>query len=350
MVYRKVIPIILIFLFFTLQFFACRQMEVQEFTQFEWSPKAEQALWEKSTTYLFPQSKEELLEEVGATSTQIELGRDLFYEKALSLNYNQSCNTCHDLDNYGVDNERVSEGSNAGLGFRNSPTVFDAAFQYAQFWDGRAKTVEEQAAFPILNPNEMAMPGKEMTVDRLKSIEKYHQKFQEAFPDEIEPITFSNITRAIGAFERTLVTYSRFDDYTAGDLDALSSMEKKGLSLFLDLNCAPCHSGASVGGLMPQRFGQVGVYADYTGQVNSDHGIAGITDLPEDQDMFKVPSLRNVMHTAPYFHDGTVQTIEEAIRIMAKAQLNTTLSIDEVEAIKAFLSCLSPDNSSISER
>ncbi len=343
---RLAIPITV---FFTLTYFiACRHIENNTYAKTVWSQNQEQDLWEKATTYLFPQSKEQLLEETGATKAQIELGKTLFYEKKLSLNENQSCNTCHNLDNYGVDNEQFSKGSrNNTIGVRNTPTVFDAAFHYAQFWDGRAKTVEEQAAFPILNPNEMAMPSEESVVARLKAMPEYIEKFNKAYPDEMEALSFANITHAIGAFERTLVTNSRFDDYTAGNLDALTPKEKKGLRLFLDLNCAPCHSGSTVGGLMPQRFGQVGNYDDYTGHPNPDRGIAEISNAPADENTFKVPSLRNVVHTAPYFHDGSVETLEEAISIMAKAQLNTELSNEDILSIKAFLNSLSLDDSAL---
>lgn len=343
----RFISVAIVFVFIGNQFFACRQTMVGALTLEGTSSKEEQALWELSTTYLFPQDKEQLLKEVGATSLQIALGKELFFEERLSLNNNQSCNTCHNLDNYGVDNERVSKGSNGALGSRNSPSVFDAAFHFAQFWDGRAKSIEEQAAFPILNPKEMALPNKEMAVRRLRKIPAYVQKFKRAFPNAKDALTFENITRAIGAFERTLVTTSRFDEYTAGDMNALSTEEKRGLKLFLGLNCAPCHSGSTVGGLMPQRFGQVGQYSDYTGHLNSDKGIANLSGQPADENVFKVPSLRNVVHTAPYFHDGSVETLDEAIRIMAKAQLNTALSEEEVSAIKAFLTSLSSSTSTL---
>ncbi len=341
MVYSRFISGAIVFMFFMIQFFSCNQKEVMETAEINLSDKEEKALWELTTTYLFAQNKEQLLEEVGATQQQIDLGRALFFEKKLSLLGNQSCNTCHNLDTYGVDNERVSKGSKGDLGSRNSPTVYDAAFQFAQFWDGRAKTVEEQAAFPILNPKEMAMPDKATVVSRLQAIPEYLDKFEQAFPHSKNPLNFENITKAIGAFERTLVTTSRFDEYAAGDNDALSYEEKKGLKLFLGLNCAPCHSGSTVGGLMPQRFGQVGAYSDYTGHSNFDNGMAGISGDAADRNVFKVPSLRNVVHTAPYFHDGSVETLEEAIKIMAKAQLNTDLSKDEIAAIKSFLGSLS---------
>ena len=341
MVYSRFISGAIVFMFFMIQFFSCNQKEVMETAEINLSDKEEKALWELTTTYLFAQNKEQLLEEVGATQQQIDLGRALFFEKKLSLLGNQSCNTCHNLDTYGVDNERVSKGSKGDLGSRNSPTVYDAAFQFAQFWDGRAKTVEEQAAFPILNPKEMAMPDKATVVSRLQAIPEYLDKFGQAFPHSKNPLNFENITKAIGAFERTLVTTSRFDEYAAGDNDALSYEEKKGLKLFLGLNCAPCHSGSTVGGLMPQRFGQVGAYSDYTGHSNFDNGMAGISGDAADRNVFKVPSLRNVVHTAPYFHDGSVETLEEAIKIMAKAQLNTDLSKDEIAAIKSFLGSLS---------
>jgi len=189
------------------------------------------------------------------TPEKVKLGKVLYYDTRLSRDGNVSCNTCHDLNTFGVDHKPLSPGDAGELGDRNSNTVLNAAFQTSQFWDGRAKDIEEQAGEPILNPVEMAIPNEQFLVDRLKKIDLYKQLFATAYPEASDPITYANLENAIGAFERTLVTPSRFDDYLKGDASALSVKEKKGLKTFMEVGCTTCHMGSLLGGNLFQKFG-----------------------------------------------------------------------------------------------
>ncbi|MCX8071238.1 MAG: cytochrome-c peroxidase [Candidatus Binatia bacterium] len=268
------------------------------------------------------------------TEEKVRLGRILYYDARLSVNDRISCNSCHQLDRFGVDNEKTSPGHDGRRGDRNSPTVYNAAFQIAQFWDGRAPNVEEQAKGPILNPVEMGMPSEEAVVRKLTSIPGYLPLFRAAFPGQDQPITYDNIARAIGAFERKLVTPSRFDDFLAGNDNALNEKERKGLAKFMDTGCITCHNGALVGGTMFQKLGLVKLYP------TQDPGRAKVTGNELERGFFKVPSLRNVTKTAPYLHDGSVATLPEMVRIMAEYQLGRTLSDQDVDEIIAFLDSL----------
>jgi cytochrome c peroxidase len=269
------------------------------------------------------------------TTAKVELGKLLFFEKRLSRQQDLSCNSCHDLGHYGVDGQPTSPGTHRARGARNSPTVFNAAGFFAQFWDGRAVDVEAQATVPMLNPIEMAMPNAEHAVGVLKSIPEYVAAFHAAFPDEAEPITFANTGRAIGAFERRLTTPSRWDDYLRGKEDALSDQELEGLSVFTNVGCMVCHTGEFIGGSMYQK---VGVVEPWPNQ--KDQGRYESTKQETDRMMFKVPTLRNVAETAPYFHDGSVPTLAMAVKTMGKHQLGLQLSDPEVSAIVAWLGSL----------
>ena len=178
----------------------------------------------------------------------INLGKILYLDPRLSINNKISCNSCHGLDNFGVDNEPTSPGHDGKRGGRNSPTTMNAALHIAQFWDGRARDVEEQALGPILNPIEMGMPNEETVVKKLGKIKEYKKLFTEAFPRDKKPLNYNNIGVAIGAFERTLLTPSRFDDYLNGDENALNQSEKKGLQMFIRMGCVNCHNGIGIGG------------------------------------------------------------------------------------------------------
>lgn len=276
-----------------------------------------------------------------ATEEKVKLGHALYFDTRLSKEGNISCNSCHNLATFGVDNLPVSPGDDGTLGNRNSPTVLNAAFHAAQFWDGRAKDVEEQAGMPILNPVEMAIPSKEFLVDRLKNIELYQELFAEAYPDEANPITYKNIEYAIGAFERQLLTPTRFDEYLKGKHDALSTQEKQGLLSFVLVGCTTCHSDALLGATASfQRFGVYDDYWKHTKSAKIDKGLAEVTGKELDEYMFKVPSLRNVAETWPYFHDGSVESLEQSIRIMAEIQLDQKLNDRQIENIAAFLKSL----------
>jgi cytochrome c peroxidase len=268
------------------------------------------------------------------TDAKVNLGRMLYFDKRLSIDNDVSCNSCHQLDKYGVDNEKTSKGHKGQRGDRNSPTVYNAAFHFAQFWDGRAANVEEQAKGPILNPVEMAMPSEPEVIQRLEGVEGYREAFAAAFPGEKQPITYDNLARAIGAFERKLVTPSPFDEFLAGDDKALTKEQQEGLAIFLDTGCTVCHSGAVFGGQMYQKLGLVKPYS------TEDPGRAKITGNEAERGFFKVPSLRNVAKTEPYFHDGSIATLDQATRIMAEHQLGRTLSDADVTKLVAFLESL----------
>jgi cytochrome c peroxidase len=268
------------------------------------------------------------------TPEKVALGRMLYYDARLSRNHDVSCNSCHPLDRFGADGEPTSPGHLGARGERNSPTVYNAALHIAQFWDGRAADVEEQARGPIQNPVEMAMPSGDVAEAVVRSIPGYAPLFATAFPDDPDPVRFDNVVAAIGAFERKLMTPSPFDDFLAGDDAALSAEERKGLSVFLDAGCTACHTGTLVGGGMYQKLGLVHEFE------TEDVGRQAVTGSPADRHFFKVPSLRNVVETGPYFHDGAVGTLEEAVRLMAWHQIGRELSEADVEAIVAFLGSL----------
>jgi len=274
------------------------------------------------------------------TNEKVLLGKTLYFDNRLSKDNTQSCNTCHNLDTYGVDNNPFSPGNNGGLGDRNSPTTLNAALHMAQFWDGREPDVEAQAGGPILNPKEMEMASEEAVIEKLSAIEEYQTLFATAFPDDNNPITYNNLKKAIGAFERKLITPTKFDDYMAGDDNALSNNEKKGLETFINSGCVTCHTSNLLGGNMYQKFGLFGDYWTLTQSEKIDEGKFAVSGNEADKYFFKVPSLRNVEKTGPYFHDGSVANLNDAIKIMAKLQVNKDLTDIEVGQIIIFLRTL----------
>jgi cytochrome c peroxidase len=268
------------------------------------------------------------------TEAKVKLGKKLYFETKLSNANDISCNSCHGLNSYGVDNKQFSSGHKGQLGDRNSPSVYNSALHASQFWDGRAKDVEEQALGPIMNPVEMAMGAEADVIGRLKADPEYPALFKSAFPDETDPVTFANIGKAIGAFERTLQTPSRFDDFLKGNDKALTEQEKKGLETFKTVGCTTCHFGDTVGGKMFQKLGLVKPYP------TTDTGRFKVTNNEFEKYFFKVPSLRNVEKTAPYFHDGSIKTLDEAVKLMAEYQLGKTLTDEQTADIVAFLKSL----------
>ena len=274
------------------------------------------------------------------TQEKIELGHALYFDTRLSMTGNNSCNSCHNLETYGVDNLPTSPGDNGGFGDRNSPTVLNAAFHASQFWDGRAVDVEEQAGMPILNPVEMAIPNEGFLVDRLKGIELYNELFKKAFPEEEDALNYGNIQKAIALFERELITPSRFDQYLNGDKSALTKQEKQGLISFVLNGCTTCHNGVALGGNSLQKFGVYDEYMKHTKSGKLDKGLAAQTNNDADMFMFKTPSLRNVAETGPYFHDGSVSDLKTAIKIMGHIQLDKQLTPSEIENIAAFFESL----------
>ena len=266
---------------------------------------------------------------------KIALGKKLYFDNRLSVNDQQSCNTCHKLDDNGagVDNLETSPGAVKGeIGVRNSPTVLNAGFHFVQFWDGREPNLKAQAKGPILNPIEMGMPDSNTVVKKFKKIPEYKKLFANAGME----ITYDNIAEAIAAFERTLITKDRFDMFMKGNPQALKDDEVAGLQLFIDKGCTTCHTGPLLGGNMYQKMGLLKPYVDTT-----DKGRFDVTGLEADKYMFKVPSLRNVALTEPYMHDGKVKTLKDAIVLMADIQLDKKLTNDEVNKIEKFLKSMS---------
>lgn len=268
----------------------------------------------------------------------VNLGRKLFFEKKLSVNQTQSCNTCHAINDHhaGVDGEPTSPGAFGKRGGRNSPTVLNAGFHFKQFWDGRAETLENQAKGPILNPIEMAMPDEKVVLQRLRSDNEYPALFQKAFSGRGEKITYDNVAKAIAAFERTLITHDRYDDFLNGNDHALTAAEIQGLDLFLQVGCATCHNGPLIGGNTFQKMGLINAYTNST-----DLGRFDVTKDESDKFKFKVPSLRNVALTGPYFHDGASAQLDSTVKQMAQLQLGRDLAASETNALVAFLHSLS---------
>ena len=274
------------------------------------------------------------------TPEKIELGKMLFFDPRLSSSWLISCNTCHNLALGGVDLLETSIGHGWQKGPRNSPTVLNAVFNVAQFWDGRAKDLKEQAKGPVQAAVEMNSTP-ERVVKTLQSIPEYVERFRKAFPGEADPVSFDNMARAIEAFEATLLTPdSRFDRYLQGDTAALRAEEKRGLELFLNKGCVACHAGVNLGGTGYFAFGVVEKPgADILPP--DDKGRFEVTKTATDEYVFKSPSLRNIELTPPYFHSGRVWDLKQAVAIMGSAQLGATLSDEEATLITAFLRTLS---------
>lgn len=290
----------------------------------------------KGNLFLFKPLSEEFPSTTNPiTEEKVRLGRMLYFEKRISKNQDFSCNSCHGLTTYGVDNKKSSEGHKSQFGDRNSPTVYNAAGHFVQFWDGRAADIEEQAKGPVLNPVEMAMKDEKTVLAVLTSIPEYVEAFKQAFPDDQEPVTFDNFAKAVGAFERKLVTPSPWDKFLKGETDALTNEQKAGFNKFVETGCGQCHQGELVGGTMYERLGKVEPWPDL-----KDVGRAAVTKNDADKFNFKVPSLRNIEKTGPYFHDGSVDSLAEAVKLMAKHQLGKNLSDKDVSSIVAWLSSL----------
>jgi cytochrome c peroxidase len=268
-----------------------------------------------------------------STPEKVALGKLLYHEQSLSKNGNLSCASCHELSTYGVDNKPVSPGSDGKNGERNSPTTWNAFRQFAQFWDGRAKNVEEQSTGPMLNAVEHGLADEAELVSKLKAKPELVAAFDKAFPGG-EAVSVEHFRLAVGAFERTLVTKSRFDAYLDGDQKALTNEEKQGLNDFMQIGCITCHTTRLLGGNMFQKSGLLSPYP------SEDLGRGKLTGNKADDHFFKVPSLLNVEKTAPYYHDGKVATLEEAATKMAKLQLGKDLTAEQTTSIVAFLKAL----------
>jgi cytochrome c peroxidase len=273
----------------------------------------------------------------GVDALKVDLGRMLYYDTHLSANNSTSCNSCHQLTKYGVDpGQAVSRGFDHKPGGRNSPTVYNAGLQFVQFWDGRAPTLAAQASGPMMNPVEMGMPGPETVLAYVHSNVNYVKQFSQAYSDKKDPITMDYITDAIASFEGRLLTPSRWDEYLKGNQQALSEDEKQGLRAYLRAGCASCHAGTGMGG---NSYAKLGTFKNWP-DMKSDTGRMGLTHEERDQMYFKVPLLRNVAQTGPWFHSGKVETLDEAVRLMGEYQLGRKLSASEVRSIIIFLNTL----------
>ena len=269
------------------------------------------------------------------------LGARLFNDAGLSGNGRVSCASCHNLSRAGTDGLRHSPGLNGKMTELNTPTVLNAALNFRQFWDGRADTLEMQIDQVIRNPNEMGSNWKDL-LRNLSADASYRASFTAAYKDGI---TQANVQNAIASFERTLITpNSRFDRYLRGEADAISDPEKAGYAKFKQYGCAACHQGVNVGGNMFQKFGVMGDYFKGRGQLTPfDFGRFQVTGVEADKHVFKVPSLRNVVNTAPYFHDGSAATLLEAVDIMFRYQLGRVASLEDKASIILFLNTLTAD-------
>ncbi len=278
------------------------------------------------------------------SSAKVELGKQLFFDPRLSIDGTVSCNSCHNVMASGTDNRPTSVGVNGQRGGRNAPTVWNSAFLTTQFWDGRAATLEDQAKGPPLNPIEMGMPSEQAVVDRLSTIPGYKKQFEAIFG----AVTYDNMAKAIAAYERTLITInSPFDRYMKGDKKAMSNKAISGMKRFEQVGCSSCHNGVNFAG--PALDTGTGFFQKFPVHNNpliakyklaDDKGRYEVTKDKADINTWRVPSLRNIAVTAPYFHNGAVNSLGEAVRVMAASQLDKKLSATEVDEIVAFLESL----------
>ncbi len=281
-----------------------------------------------------------------ATPAKLALGKMLYFDPRLSASHSISCNSCHNVGLGGVDAQETSIGHRWQRGGRNAPTVLNAVFNTAQFWDGRAKDLEAQAGGPMVNPVEMASPS-EHVAEQLAAIPGYVTAFHNAFPTEPDPVSLGNAQKAIAVFEATLITPNApFDKFLRGDANALTAIQKSGLKLFMDKGCSACHSGINVGGGMYAPFGVV-ERPDASILPPDDKGRFMITRSAGDEYVFKVPTLRNIALTAPYFHSGKAWDLRQAVAVMGSSQLGAQLTADEIGAITSFLESLTGEQPSI---
>ena len=274
------------------------------------------------------------------TPEKVKLGKILYYETRISVDGTVSCARCHPIGLYAADGLKKSIGNNCKVNPRNAPTLLNAAGQISAHWIGNRVDVEDQARQSVIGPPSFGMSSYEAVETRLKKLKGYLDLFKEAFPGGNNPVTVDNFAKAVGAFERTLVTPSPFDSFLKGDIAALKEQEKRGLKTFMEAGCGMCHFGTYVGGQMYQKFGVFEPYWKYTKSEPIDEGRYVATKNEPDKYVFKSPVLRNVAKTAPYFHDGSIDKLEEAVLIMGKVQLGRDLTKVQVEEIVTFLKCL----------
>ena len=277
-----------------------------------------------------------------ANVEKVSLGAKLYFDPRISATHSISCASCHSIGLGGADNSPTSVGFHGTRGGRNSPTVFNSVFNFAQFWDGRAKDLEEQAGGPMVNPVEMASP-KQHVAAQLAALPQYRTAFALAFPGDANPVSLVNAQKAIAVFEATLITPNApFDHFLRGNVAALDTNQKAGLSLFMEKGCTSCHSGVNLGGTMYAKFGMVAA-PDAKYRPVGDTGRGAITGNTSEDYFFKVPTLRNIALTSPYFHTGSEQDLTKVVKVMATTQLGQSLTEVEAAQIVAFLGTLTGD-------
>ncbi|MCH2532885.1 MAG: cytochrome-c peroxidase [Bdellovibrionales bacterium] len=281
------------------------------------------------------------------TKEKVELGKQLYFDPRLSTDGTISCNSCHNVMAGGDDQRPLSAGVGGKLGGRSAPTVWNSAFLSVQFWDGRAKSLEEQAKGPLTNPVEMAMENHKVVISRIKQIPGYVEQFKNVF--KTKNFNIDHVAKAIATYERTLITpNSKFDKYIKGNKKIFNAQEKRGFNTFKEVGCNSCHNGVNFAGPnLPEgtgfymkfpTFADAKIEKQYNFQ--KDKGRFEVTKQDSDKYMFRVPTLRNIAVTAPYFHNGAVKTLDEAVRVMAKLQLNKELTKKQIEDIVVFLNTL----------
>lgn len=302
--------------------------------------QAEDSLLAKAAQFFQPLPKDMATTEFPITPELAELGRALFFDPRLSLDVTVSCARCHQSSLYGTDALPKSVGVENRPNPRNAPTILNAALQFAAHWYGDRISVEDQAAKSFLGKASFGNLDFASVEAKIRAIPSYEGMFAKAFPGEKDPVTQQNCGKSIGAYERALVTPSPFDRYLKGDIKALSAAAKAGLTEFLAAGCASCHDGVGVGGGTFKKFGIVPDYWEATDGSEADKGRYNVTNDKADIYVFKVPGLRNVSMTPPYFHDGSVGTLSQAIRLMADLQTGRKLSDQQVESMVQFLEAL----------
>ena len=298
-----------------------------------------QQVYDQATAYFAPlPTLQKLLRENDYSAEMVDLGRHLFFDTRMSEAEDISCASCHDLTLGGTDGRPTSMGRDDRFGARNAPTVLNAALNIDQFWDARAPNLVEQVKGHVLNPIDMAHTQASL-FQTLQDIPGYVLRFNSAFPNDAEPLGLNNFATAVAAFETTLITPSRFDDFVAGDTSALTLDEIFGMQVFFDLGCAECHNGVNLGGNSQNYFGIVAEPSN-THRPKDDTGVSAVTGNIHDEYLFRVPSLRNIAITGPYFHSGSADTLAEAVQVMAKVQLGSEINANDLEFLLAFLNTL----------
>jgi cytochrome c peroxidase len=307
------------------------------FSSSSFGGSGEEDLLKQAKQFFSPLPQVMVSEKNSITPEKVKLGKTLFYESRISVDGTVSCIKCHPISLYGADGLKKSIGNHCKVNPRNAPTLFNASAQVSAHWIGNRTDVEDQAKQSVIGPLSFGLPSYEALEKKLKEIKGYNDLFKKVFPKDANPISADNFSKAVGAFERTLVTPSPFDAFLKGGKGALKEKEKRGLKTFAEVGCTVCHSGQYMGGQMYQKFGIVEPYWKYTESETIDEGRYVVTKNESDKYLFKVPVLRNVSKTAPYFHDGSVDKLEDGVWIMGKVQFGKDLTQPQRKDIVAFL-------------